>query len=190
MLLKERLLRFKNRVYRSKHGIWTPDRVVPIKANIIAILRQRGVEDPLLFVGANTVTNDGDIYYAERGTAATPTTDFSNTTAGLRLGSSSAAVAKTDTDVTTFITGANTAVDSTYPKVSDGDADNTGSGTDIASWRYQYAAGAFSAQVKEGAIVDNDGTPTKALTHFTITAFTKTTSDTLKFFVNHQFNGT
>jgi hypothetical protein len=153
-------------------------------------LRRDGIEDPELFIGANTVTNAGDIYYAQRGTSTTVTNDFSNSTAGLRLGQNSGAVAKTDTDVTTFITGANTALDATYPKVSDGDTDNTGSGADIASWRYQYSAGSFSATVKEGAIVDNDGTPTVALTHFTIANFSKTTNDTLKFFVNHQFNGT
>ena len=143
---------------------------------------------PQMFVGANTVTNDGDIYYAERGAVDTITTDFSNSTAGLRLGSSSAAVAKTDTDVTTFITGANTAITATYPQVTDPDADNTGDGADIVSWKFDFGASAFSAEVKEGAIVDNDGSPSKALTHWTITAFTKTTSDTLKVFVNHEFS--
>lgn len=190
MLYRERLIKFGNRVYKTVHGLWTPDNVVPIKRNVMAILRpDHGQGDPLLFLGRNIVTNDGDVYYAQRGVEATPTDDFSNTTAGLRLGSSSAAVSKTDTDVTTFITGALTAVDSGYPKSPDDDADNTGDGTDIASWRYQYGTSAFSAAVKEGAIVDNDTTPTAALNHFLITEFTKTNSDTLKMFINHEFLG-
>ena len=190
MLIRERLLQFGNRVFRTANGLWTPDDTVPIHSNVLAILRgDMGREDPLLFLGRNIVTNDGDIYYAERGAVDSITTDFSNGTAGLRLGSSSAAVAKTDTSVTTFISGAATAVDSGYPQVSDPDADNTGDGTDIVSWRYQYSAGAFSAAVKEGAIVDNDGSPTKALNHFLITEFTKTSSDTLKMFINHEMSG-
>jgi len=190
MLYRERLLKFANRVYRTANGLWTPDAVVPIHGNVLALLRQdMGEADPLLFVGRNIVTNDGDVYYAQRGVEATPTDDFSNTTAGLRLGSSSAAVAKGDTDVTTFITGAATAVDSGYPKSPDDDTDNTGDGNDIASWRYQYGTSAFSAAVKEGAIVDNDASPTGALNHFLITEFTKTNSDTLKMFINHEFLG-
>jgi len=190
MLYRERLLNFANRVYRTANGLWTPDNVVPLKGNVMAILRpDLGEGDPLLFVGKNIVTNDGDIYYAERAAVDTITTDFSNGTAGLRLGSSSAAVGKTDTTVTTFISGAATAVDSGYPQVTDPDADNTGDGADIVSWRYQYSSGAFSAAVKEGAIVDNDGAPTKALNHFLITEFTKTNSDTLKMFINHEMLG-
>lgn len=190
MLYRERLLKFANRVYRSANGLWTPDDVVPLKGNVFAILRpDKGEGDPLLYVGRNIVTNTGDQYYAERGAVDTITNDYSNTTAGLRLGSSSAAVGKTDTDVTTFITGAATAVDSGYPQVSDPDADNTGSGSDIASWRYQYSAASFSAAVKEGAIVNNDASPASALNHFLITEFTKTTNDTLKMFINHEFLG-
>jgi hypothetical protein len=189
MLLLERLVQFRNKVYRSKNGIWTPDRVVEIKGSVLAVLRRP--DGKYLYAGRNIVTNDGDIYYAERGAVDTITTDFSNTTAGLRLGSNSAAVGKTDTSVNTFITGAATAVDSGYPQVTDPDADNTGDGADIVSWRYQYGTGAFSATVKEGAIVDNDASPTKALNHFLFaSSFAKTNSDTLKVFVNHTMNGT
>lgn len=183
-------MQFKNRVYRTKHGLWTPIGIAPRKANILAVLRgDHGQGMPELFLGLNTITVSGEVYYAIRATEGTPTPDFSNTTAGLRLGSSSATVTNSDTDVTTFITGAATAVDATYPKNSDNDADNTGSQSDVVSWRYQFSASSFSAAVKEGAIVDNDGTPTAALTHFTITEFSKTLSDTLKMFVNHEFSG-
>jgi hypothetical protein len=42
----------------------------------------------------------------------------------------------------------------------------------------------------EGAIVDDRTTPTAALTHFLFAAsFNKTSSDTLKVFVNHTMNG-
>ena len=187
MLIKERLFKFANRIYRSKNAIWTPDSVAPIRRNVhIVVTKPDGRK--FAYLGLNIVTNAGDEYYAERGAAETPSTDFSNSTAGLRLGSGNTTVTKADTDVSTFITGAATAVDASYPTTSDGDSDNVSSGADIVSWRYQYSASAFSASVAEGAIVDNDASPTAALNHFLAT-FDKTSSDTLKIFINHEFTG-
>lgn len=135
---------------------------------------------------ANIVTNDGDIYYA---TAAVGSPSWA--VAGMRLGTGVTTPVKANTDVTTFLAGSGKAVDATYPKVPDDDADNTGDGADVVSWRVSYGtAEGNGTNIAELALVDNITTPTKALAHALFAAtFTKTSSDTLKVFVNHTMNG-
>ena len=153
--------------------------------NVVAILK-RGNKTKYI-PGANIVTNDGDLYYAQRGAGETPT----NTYVGFRLGTDNTTPTKTDTDVTTFLSGSGKNTDATYPKTNDGDSDNTGAGTDVVSWRVSYTtAEANGTGIEELAIVDNITTPTTALTHALFAAsFDKTSSDTLKVFVNHTING-
>lgn len=154
---------------QTKSGRWVPCNIIP---------------------GKNIVTNDGDIYYAQISTSTTVTDDFAAAGGRLRLGTGTTAVTKTATDLTTFITGATTALESTYPLVNDADGDNTGAGVDVASWKYAYTTGDFNnSAVAEGAIVDN-ATPTAALTHFLFAStFNKTSTNTLTVFINHTFNG-
>lgn len=146
---------------------------------------------PVIYPGMNLVTNDGDTYYAQSSGGETPTDDFDAAGAGLRHGSASTAPTKTDTDVTTFLAGTGLAVDATYPTTNDADADNTGAGVDILTWRFSYGTADGNATgIAEGAIVDDRTTPTAALTHFLYaSSFDKTSSDTLKVFVNHEFLG-
>ena len=81
---------------------------------------------------------------------------------------------------------------------NDGDSDNTGSGTDIVTWLASWTTGDFNSNAIIGGCIHVAGgasgatTPgaTKLLTHFSLTSFNKTSSDTLKIFVNHTFNGT
>ena len=143
--------------------------------------------------GGNVVTDDGDTYYARSAVSGVfLTTDFSGLNAGLRLGSANTAPGKANTDVLTFLVNTIHAADSGYETVGDTDSDNTGAGVDIVTWRYSYTTAEGNVTtIVEGAIVDNRTTPTKALTRFTFAAaFTKTSTDTLKIFVNHTFNGT
>lgn len=158
---------------------------------IVAVLRDVKLERELVIPGLNIVTNDGDLYYAQSAVAETPTDDFDAAGAGFRLGTSGAAVGKTDTDVTTEDAAGRKATDATYPRTNDPDGDNTGSGTDIVTWRVSYLTSeANITNIAEGAIVDDRTTPTAALTHWLFAAtFTKTSSDTLKVFVNHEFLG-
>jgi hypothetical protein len=155
--------------------------------NVAAVLRNKENGNVDIIPGCNIVTNAGDEYYAERGALETP--NF--TVAGLRLGTGVTSPTKTSTDVTTFLAGSGKAIDGTYPKTNDGDTDNTGAAVDSVTWRVSYTtAEANGANIAEGAIVDNLTTPTKALTHFLFSAaFTKTSNDTLKVFVNHNFLG-
>ncbi len=157
--------------------------------NVIAILQNIHTGGRILIPGKNIVTNDGDLYYAQKAVGASITDDF--TAGGLRLGTSNTAVGKTDTDVTTFGSDGDIAESSGYPKVNDGDADNTGAGTDIVTWKFEYGTGDGNISgIQEGAITDSLSSPTAALTHFLFAgSFSKTSSNTLKVFVNHRFNG-
>jgi hypothetical protein len=189
VLIKTRVHNFINKVYRTKAGIMACGLFVPKHFNVLAVLGNQSGQ--VLIPAANIVTNDGDIYYAQMVCGETPTDDFDHSNAGLRLGSANTAPAKTDTDVTTFLSSSGHALDATYEKTNDGDADNTGAGTDIVTWRYSYTTSEGNVSgIQEGAIVDNRTTPTAALTHFLFaSSFSKTSSDTLKVFVNHTMNG-
>ncbi len=157
--------------------------------NVLAVLEHVDTGNKIIVPGRNIVTNNGDKYYAQKAVGETPTNDF--TAGGLRMGSSATAPTKADNDVTTFLTGTGKVEDATYPKTNDNDADNTGALVDAVSWRFSYGTGEGNASgIQEGAIVDNITTPTAALTHFLFGAsFSKTSSNTLKVFVNHTFNG-
>lgn len=159
--------------------------------NILAVLENQKTGAVKVIRGKNIVTNDGDQYYAQMACEETPDVDFDGTGSGLRLGSDTTAPTKSDTDVTTFLSGTDLALDSGYEKTSDDDSDNSGSGVDIATWRYSYGTGEGNQSgIAEGAIVDSRTGPSKALTHFLFSSsFDKTSNDTLKVFVNHEFNG-
>lgn len=167
------------------------DDSIAVTGQVLAILRNELLGAELVMPGANIVTNDGDIYYAQMICSETPTDDFDAAASGLRLGSSNTAPTKSDTDVTTFLATSGHALDATYEKTNDGDADNTGAGVDIVTWRYSYLTSEGNVSgIQEGAIVDNRTTPTAALTHFLFAAsFSKTSSDTLKCFINHEILG-
>ena len=142
--------------------------------------------------GVNIVTNSGDLYYAQKAMGETPTYNFINGSGGMHLGTNAAATSKTQTDVQTENTAGRHAIKATYPKTADGDSDNTGAGTDIATWTYEYLTTEGNiVDIAEGAIVlVLAGAGTQALTRFLFAAlFTKTAADTLKVIVNHQFNG-
>lgn len=164
---------------------------VRISGTVLAVVRCELLAAEMVVPGINIVTNDGDTYYAQMAGGETPTDDFDGASAGLRLGNDNTAPTKTDTDVTSFLSGTGLDVDATYPQTDDGDSDNTGAGVDILTWRYSYLTSeGNAASIIEGAIVDDRTTPTAALTHFLFAAsFTKTSSDTLKCIINHTFTG-
>jgi len=164
---------------------------IQIIGRVIAILENKKTGHKRIIHGLNVITNDGDKYYAQSAVAEAPTDDFDGASSGLRLGSDNTAPDKADDDVTTFLAGSGHALDATYPKTADPDGDNSGAGVDIVTWRFSYLTSEGNVDaIIEGAIVDDKTTPTKALTHFLFAAsFNKTSSDTLKVFVNHTFNG-
>ena len=143
----------------------------------------------------NLVTNDGEIFYAKMGANETPSSleDFS--TGYFDMGTTAYSEAETDTyneyDVsgTSSISGSIQLFTSGYPKTNDtGDGDNTGDATDAVSYAVNYTAAAWNdTDIEQGAIHENPTptTATKILCAFSFTSFAKTSSDTLKVFVNH-----
>lgn len=145
----------------------------------------------------NLVTDDGEIYYAKKGAGETPATNENFLSGRFEMGTTAYTEAEGDTfsqfDVSTTskISGSRQAFTSGYPKTDDtGDTDNTGDATDAVSYAVNYSAAAWNdTDVEQGCIHDN-ATPesaTKLLSVFSFTSFAKTSSDTLKVFVNHQF---
>lgn len=158
---------------------------------VLAVKRHAYLDLELVIPGINIVTDAGDIYYAQNAAGEAPDNDFDGANSGLRLGDDNTAPTKSDADVSNFLAGTAHALDGGYEKTDDDDADNTGAGENIVTWRYSYSTSeGNAADIVEGAIVDDRTTPTAALTHFLFGAsFTKTSSDTLKVFVNHEFSG-
>ena len=145
----------------------------------------------------NLVTDDGDIYYALKGANETPAADedFGDAAAGQALRTSAATPAKGDTytDVTGVVVATEKIHDATYPQTVDPDADNTGDGVDVVTYRTSWTTGDFNdTGIVGGIIFDDLASPTaatKLLNHYTITSFDKTSNDTLKIFINHTMDG-
>lgn len=156
-----------------------------------------GVEavDKSWHYGANLVTDDGDIYYAIKAqsqTALGANANFGSGRLELRTGSATPAKANTYTSVTTPVTTSRKVFDSNYPKTNDTDADNTGAGLDVVTYLTSWTTTDFNATGIIGGCIHDNSSPvsgTKLLTHFSIASFDKTSSDTLKVFVNHTMNG-
>lgn len=188
MLIRSEITGFRNKVYKSAGSIFVPmfDALVPKHRNILAVLESE--EGKLLIPGSNIVTNDGDIYYAQKGAGAATTNAF-----GIHELASAGTPGKTATRAA-FTTIANTQKAHTagYPKVGDADADNTGGGANIVTYLGSYAKADFSASSITHGIITNASpvTGSPLLTGYAFAAaFSKTSNDTLKVFVNHQMNG-
>ncbi len=186
MLLRERVYGFRNRVYKTRHGIWTQDGIVPIHMNILAVIEN--LEGKSLYPGHNIVTNDGDLHYAERMANESVTNVF--TTHEL---ASAGTPGKTANRSNVTVIGSTQKVQASgYPKTNDGDADNTGAGTDIVSNLGSYAKADFNAASITHGIITNP-TPAASEVCLTVYAFAagfgKTADDTLKVFVNHEALG-
>jgi len=163
--------------------------------NICIVKENQDTGKKTWYHAKNIVTNDGDLYYAQKSVGGTPTSDFggSDGRMELRTGSATPAKAHVYSDVTTPVTASRKIKDSSYPKTADDDSDNTGAGADIVTWRTSWTTGDFNATAIIGGCFHVGGASpasgAKLLTHFSITSFNKTASDTLKIFVNHTFNG-
>lgn len=150
----------------------------------------------------NLVTDDGEIYYAKQGAGETQATneDFGGKGSGTGYFDMSTtayteaegdAYAQYDVSSTASISGSIQTFTAGYPKTNDtGDTDNTGDAVDAVSYAVNYSASAWNdATVEQGCIHDNSSpvSATKLLSVFSFTSFAKTSSDTLKVFVNHAF---
>lgn len=175
---------------------------VPIGGNVLLILKDARTGQVQKVVHAhNKVTNDGLQFYAKKGVGETPTYTFN---AGKIALASSYKSVETVTATLGLLTfgSANTSgiqnFDSGYPKTNDSDTDNTGAGVRVATYRCTYATADANFTIKALAICRNGATTNPAasaslrkilnyLTLATAERITKTSSQTLKVFVNHSF---
>ena len=174
-----------------------------IKGNVIMILQDAATGRVEKIVEAhNIVTDAGDQYYAERAckTPAAVVYTFHRGKLGI-----AASYRQSEGKAVTYgaftFGGGWTGVqsfDSGYPKTSDTDTDNTGSGADIVTYRRTYSTSQGNYTIKALGIVRFGATTTAAVTlryllnYVTLSVaqqVTKTNSQTLKVFVNHTMNG-
>ena len=186
------------------NGKELPTEIDPKNNICLVVTHQDGSKD--WWYGSNLVTNDGDIYYAKKAAGETPASNenFGASACVLQNPSSANTIAKTDaygqvsSPITT--TGAVRGLTATYPLTNDQDSDNTGASADAISYRFDWATNQIDTSagnpITGGAIYDVGQTSpvaaTKILTHWNFTSpatFHKTSTDTLKLFVNHTFNG-
>jgi len=162
---------------------------IAVRGHIIFVLENIHTKEKRIYEAHNLISDAGDLYYAQRAASETPTNAFGI----MELGSAGAAPVKGSnrSNMTTKIASSQKAFDATYPKTNDGDADNTGAGTDIISYRVSYATGEANDAAIDRLILTNvtPGASEPVMTYATFTAFAKTASDTLKQFVNHTFLG-
>ena len=186
------------------NGKQLPTEIDPKNNICVVVSHLDGSKD--WWYGSNLVTNDGDIYYAKKSASETPTSmeDFGASACVLQNPSSADTIAKTDAygQVSSPIvtSGAVRPLTASYPKTADADSDNTGASADAISYRFDWATTQIDTSagnpITGGAIYDVGQTSpvsaTKILTHWNFTSpatFHKTSTDTLKLFVNHTFNG-
>jgi hypothetical protein len=176
-------------------------RKVTVVGQVLAVLRHEPLGFEVVVPGINIVTDVGDEFYAYRGTnAQPPTTHFTDGAAltfdgimELYNGASSAPAKGNDRSAMAgLVTGSDKAMDATYPKRDDDDTDNTGAGVDIITYRVSYTTAEANANNIADVIITNPspGASENLLMHALFAAtFNKTSSDTLKVFVNHTMNG-
>jgi hypothetical protein len=194
MFYRTRVHGFANRVWRTLSGNIMVEEglLVPKRMNVLAVLGRDFGREKILIPAHNIVTDEGDKYYAQKAVAESPTNPFNRLAmASARTGAWTKSGATSQYGNATVISGSSQAFDSTYPKTNDSDADNTGDGVDVVTFRVSYTAASFNGTVIAGIIHDSAQTSgtSPLLTGFDITSFTKTASDTLKFFVNHNVTG-
>ena len=197
LLIKSRVNRpgFVDTLYQSKAGLWLRDMLVPRHKNLIYVIEDEETGMKRTMLGSNIVTDAGDIWYAQSAAGETPTNTFNN----MYLSSvafSPTPVKGTDAgDLASTISGSSKAVSATYPKTNDGDADNTGAGTDVVTHLFSYAKADFADSDIEGVTIGTSSTTFGSGSDPILMArnespsFAKTSNDTLKVFVNHTMNG-
>ena len=182
------------RVFRTASGgLWFPehDAVLDPKLNALALLRR--VSGPqmgraILIPGANIVTTAGNVHLAQKACGETPTNLF---TYWEQASAGTPGVSATRAGFTAI--GSSSAVqDATYPKTSDGDADNTGAGATVRTSRVSYSAGAFTHAAITHAYITNLalGASEPLFAGWAwASSINKTSADTLKCFHNATLLG-
>ena len=177
-----------------------PKRKWKVKGHVVLITINELTGEKKIHEGHNIVTNAGDLYYAQLGAQVSPSPDVKGAgwAAYLHDGSPSTITpAKThDFSVGTGgqdIAGSEKAIESTYQKLNDGDADNTGAGADIITYKFRWVgADGNWTDIRTGMIAASDASGTDPiLTIFGLPSapVNKDANTTLVVYVNHEITG-
>lgn len=177
-----------------------------IHGDVCAVLRDASTgEIKSVHKSQNLVLDAGDLYYAECGVAATQQSNFTTASTPFPFDGQmemfkSVSVAPTKAASRSGMVGkagpssgsTTKSMDATYPKVNDLDADNTGKGADVLTYKVSYTAGDWS---DAGTFDDVDLTnPTPIAADAMLMwadglAVVKSSSDTLVVYINHTITG-
>ena len=176
------------KLFRSKAGIWFPefDHVINPKNNVLAILGRP--DGKLIIPASNIVTNDGDLFYAELSVETATTDEFDYWC----MATAGTPAKDANLGDFTHIVASKKVQTATYPKLSDADTDNTGSGADIRTTSVNYTAADFDDSAITHGVVTNTaigGTEHLLSGWEWAASINKTSADTLKCFLNHTFTG-
>ena len=158
---------------------------VGVGGTMQAVLINEKTGEVRRYFGKNIVTNSGNRWYAARGALAASGFQV----LGMKIGIGSTAVTSTDTDVQTSFASCFHSLDAGYPLLSDTDTDNTSAASNVVCWRVTYSAAGGPSQVGIREVILCDASAVTGLINHALfaAAFDKTTSDTLKIFINHTF---
>ena len=141
--------------------------------------------------GRNIVTTAGNVWYAEKACGLTPTNAFAN----LYLATAGPATPAVGDDYADFTVqaGSEKAKSAGYPDCPDDDADNTGDGATVVSWKFEYATsdGPFSSAITHSFIAKAAASGTDPLlnSYKWGSSWTKDASTSAKVFANHTMLG-
>lgn len=192
---------------KDKNGIVGDD--VKIRGTVVVVLVNQKTGKKRTLMTKNIVTDAGDLYYAERGALLTTGTPISPVPSNFtdvngvpdmimelydNTPANNAPAKGSDRSdlLGTIAPSSAQPMDATYPLVNDPDPDNTGSGTDIITYRRSYTVTQANLADITDVILTNPapGASEPVINHSEFAApFTKTSDDTLKVFVNHQMSG-
>lgn len=191
-MIRSRLPGFLN-AYVSKAGLWLKD------IDLLVPLMPRGMNvrgalylptgEKVALAGHNLISTAGELHYAQLIAQGVPTNAF--TVCELASAVPVTPAASDNRSNYTIISSSESAFEATYPKLNDGDADNTGAGTDVFTYKIAWSAAAGNWADIDGGIITNatPGASEPILTGFTITNFAKDSSTSLSLYVNHAPTG-
>lgn len=176
---------------------------IAIRGLVVAVLRNEKTGLFELAETENIVTNDGDLFYAERGTlravgaTITPVpTNFTDANGvpdmimELYQNDGGAPTKASNRSTPGTQVGTGKVIDSGYPTVNDADGDNTGAGTDVITYRVSFGTTEVNGAIDDVILTNpTPGASEPCIMHADGLAVTKASGDTLKVFVNHTMNG-
>jgi hypothetical protein len=176
-----------------------------IKGTVVAVVKGPDGAIKQQVQARNIVTDDGNLYYAQRaalltvGATISPVpTNFTDANGvpdmimGYGTAGNAPATTSDRSDITSISTGSELALDSGYPLTNDADGDNTGAGTTVCTYHREYAAGVGTDTGIDRVFLTNPSPgASEVLISYAVLSpsVNKAAGDTLKIFVNHTFLG-